>query len=171
MKRAWVLVLWLFIPAGLFSSTNEYAVKGGFILNKSDETAYSWVLIHETNYFIKNLVSIGYEVQFSYFKTSDEASVEPRGISFPLNVFFNSRVKLIRKGILRPYTGIGIGILTNTLSYPDRFDWEKHKAFQLVAGLSIGMSTKASFKFEFRIMGSDKEGSNIQYLLVGGVSY
>jgi len=91
--------------------------------------------------------------------------------AFPLNVFFNSKVKIVRKGIIRPYVGAGFGLLTNIINYPQEFAIEKYRAYHLMGGVNIGKISSAAFQIEFRLLNSSKEDSNTKLLIVCGIQY
>lgn len=172
IRKTGFLVILILLSPGLVSASSESGIKAGVILNKSSDRFYSWIVIHETDYFIKELISIGYETQFSYYKfKSSDGSVDSENSAFPLNIFFNSKIKLMRRGIAGIYVGAGLGLLTNIVNYREEFGIEKYHAFHMMGGLSIGKRNKASFQVEIRILTSDKEDSNEKLLLVAGVKY
>lgn len=158
--------------AGFTSAFGDTVFKAGLILNKGDEESYSWIIIQETNYFIKNLISIGYETQFSYYKVTSLINDEQfENNAFPLNVFFNSKLKILKKGIFRPYAGAGFGLLTNVINYPQEFGIEKYSAFHLMMGLNIGKSSSASLQIEFSLLSCSKKNSKAKFLLACGIQY
>jgi len=166
------LLIVVFLLASLRPVLGGTILKAGFVVNKGDEKSYSWVIIHETDYFIKNMISIGYETQFSYYKVkSTFMGTEYNNNAFPLNVFFNSKVKIVRKGIVRPYVGAGFGLLTNIINYPQEFAIEKYSAYHLMGGVNIGKISSAAFQIEFRLLNSSKEDSNTKLLIVCGIQY
>jgi len=172
MKKANCLLAVFFLLASLKPVLGGTILKAGFVVNKGDEKSYSWVIIHETDYFIRNIISIGYETQFSYYKVqSTFMGKEYNNNAFPLNVFFNSKLKIVRKGIVRPYVGAGFGLLTNIVNYPQEFTIEKYNAYHLMGGVNVGKVSSAAFQVEFRLLKSSKEDSSTKFLIVCGIRY
>ena len=172
IKKIGFLVILISVFAGIASASREPILKAGFVLNKGDEEFYSWILIHESSYYFKDLISIGYETQFSYYKMNSNNNNSEKGNStYPLNIFFNSKVKILKKGIFRPYAGAGFGLLTNIITHPDRFTWEKFNAVHAIVGINIGKESGAVFQIELRLLSCDKEDSNTKFLLAGGVIF
>ena len=171
MKQLGLLFILIVCIYGMASASKESGIKAGITLNRGDENFYSWVVIYEMDYFIKDLISIGYETQFSYYKIKSSNNIGSENRAFPLNVFVNSKVKILRDGIVRPYTGVGIGLLTTIINYHQEFGTEKYDAFHALGGISIGKSSKASFQVEIRVLRSGKENSNTKFLLVCGIQY
>ena len=177
MNKIGFLLISVLILAGIASASSESILKAGVILNKADEEFYSWIIIHETSYFIKDLISIGYETQFSFYKFksfSDNDNEELENNAFPLNIFFNSKMKVLRKGIIRPYVGAGFGLLTNIINSPNELGFEKYNAFHVIGGINIGKNTEdsnAAFQIEFRLLSSNKKESSTKFLLLCGIQY
>lgn len=172
IKRIGVLLIYIVILTGIASASSEAVLKAGFILNKDDEESYSWIIIHETSYFIKDLISIGYETQISYYKVkSYYYDVEFENNAYPINVFFNSKVKILRNGIIRPYAGAGFGLLTNIIKYPQEFVFEKFNAFHIMAGINISKNTQTAFQIELRLLNYNKKDSHTKFLLAAGFKY
>jgi hypothetical protein len=150
----------------------EAGIKIGFVLNKGDLPFFSWVLIQESNYFIKDIVSFGYETQFSYYKVKPAAgSADPEITNYPINVFFNSKVRILTKGVVRPYAGAGYGFMSSIKGFPDHFEWEKSQGFQGIVGVSVGMEKKAALQIELRVLATGREGDSAKFLLAGGIAY
>lgn len=173
MKKALYLALVVgFFLAGFESAQGGSFLKAGYVVNKGDEELYSWVIIHETDHFIRNIISIGYETQFSYYKVkSNFMGTEYDNNAFPLNVFFNSKLKILRKGIIRPYMGAGFGLLTNIIDYPQEFGIEKYSAYHLIGGLNIGKASGIGLQIEIRLLSYNKEDSGTKLLIVCGLQY
>ena len=171
-KKIGFLIISVVVLAGISSASGESLLKAGIVLGNKDEDFYSWLLIYESNYFIKDLISIGYEAQFSYYKIkSINSNFESTNSAYPFNIFFNSKVNILRKGNFRPYAGAGFGLLTKVVRYPDRYGWEKFNAVHMIVGVNIGQSSKTDFQIELRWLDYDKKGSGAKYVLVVGINY
>ena len=161
----------LFATAGW--ATQELCLKGGFVLNKGASPFYSWLIIQESNYYIQDFISFGYETQFSYYKFQE--FVEGYGIqdisSYPLNVFLNSKIKILRKGLFRPYAGAGFGLYTAVKTYPDHYAWDHALATQIMAGVNIGMGERATLQIELKMMNADLPDFKTKFILAAGISY
>jgi|GEM_PF-6114761 len=162
-----VLVLALAVPA---LAAGESAIKGGYVMTKGSLPYATWVIIQESNYFVGDRVSFGYEIQFSYYKTAGTTPAEDV-TSFPLNVFFNSKVRLRRTGPVRPFLGAGIGVLTSVNTFADHYGWDKFGAFQAMAGLALGVGKDASFQIALRVLTASQSGFGTKLMLAAGVSY
>lgn len=171
MKKILALSVVLALATPCLFASDETLLKAAYVLNnKGTEPFFSWLLIQESNYYIKNLISFGYEVQFSYFKTA--GAVPGADIStFPLNVFFNSKLKILRKGFIRPFIGAGVGVLSSVSTHPEHYSWEKSLATHLLAGVSLGVGEQAALHLEFRVLNSDKPDFKTKFLVAGGISY
>ncbi len=152
-------------------ASGESLLKFGFVLNKGEEEFYSWLIIYESNYFIKDLISIGYETQISYYKTTSSNNLEFEKNIYPINFFFNSKIKLLKKGSLRPYVGAGLGILTNIIEHPQKFEFQKFNAFHIITGINIGRHTATALQIELRLLNSNQEGSKTKFLITAGLKY
>ena len=171
MKKTVLLLTVLIFLAGMTAGESETSLKGGFILNKGEESTYSWMIIHEAAYYIGGRVSIGYETQMSFYKVDfDYQGGTVSSNVFPINLFFNAKVRVIKNGIIRPYIGGGIGVLSNIIRSPDKFIIENYGATHLIAGVSVGKK-KAALMVEFRLLNSSNENSAVKYAIVAGISY
>ncbi len=171
-KRNCLLFFVLILLSSSAFSSSESSLKAGILLNKGNEEIFSWLLIHGTDYFIHDTISIGYETQFSYYKIDPiNSSSILQSNAYSLNVFFNSKVKIFQKGIFRPYGIFGLGLLTNINYHPGENTFEKFPAFHIGSGINIGKSGGAGLQIELRLMRSNQEGSKIKFLLVCGIEY
>lgn len=171
-KKIGLLIISVIVFAGISSASSESLLKAGIILGNKDEDFYSWLLIYESNYFIKGLISIGYEAQISYYKIKSIGSnFESTNSAYPFNIFFNSKVNILKKGTFRPYAGAGFGLLTKVVQYPDRYGWEKFNAVHMMVGVNIGKGSKTDFQIELRWLDYDKKESSAKYVLVVGINY
>jgi hypothetical protein len=152
------------------AAQNESSIKAGYVVNRNGAPGFTWLVIQESSYFVKGKISFGYEIQFSYDKTKGAVPAEDVG-SFPLNVFFNSKIRLIRKGVARPFVGAGIGLLTAVKSFSDHYEWEKNSAAHLLVGVALGTEKKASFQIEARLLTASQTGFGARLLIVAGLSY
>ncbi len=171
MKKLLSAAVLLAALSGAAWASHELCLKAGYVLNKGVGSFYSWLLIQESNYYIQDSISFGYETQFSYYKTN---SNDPAGAGiavYPLNVFLNSKIKIIRKGLLRPYAGVGFGLFSSVKVYPDHYGWDKALATQVMAGISIGMGQRAAFQVEIKMLNTDMAGFKTKFILAAGVSY
>lgn len=173
MKKALLFAALTVFAAAPAAATHEVCLKAGVVLNAGTGPFYSWILIQESNYYVQDFISFGYETQFSFYKASLNGTVAGDGqISiYPLNVFLNSKIKILRKGALRPYVGAGFGFFSAVKSYPDHYAWDKALATQVLAGLSIGMGSRASIQVEFRMLNADAPDFKTKFMFVGGISY
>jgi hypothetical protein len=171
MKKGWLFAaaLGLACPA---LAQREFCIKGAAVLNSSAAPSFTWLVIQESSYYIKNIISFGYETQFSYYAAGpDELSAGAGGNAYPINVFITSKVKIVRRGFLRPFLGAGVGVLAEVVNYPDHYAWNKSLATQVSAGISIGGGPGAAIQIEFRMMNADGPGFKTKYLIVGGLAY
>jgi hypothetical protein len=169
MRKTIAGALLLALLSGAAWATHELSLKVGYVLNRGTEATYSWLLIQESNYYIQDFISFGYETQFSYYKPDSSAG----GMTslYPLNVFLNTKIKIIRTGPFRPYAGAGFGLYSAVKSYADHYGWDKALATQLMAGVSIGMGDKAAFQIEIKMMSTDMPGFKTKFILAAGMSY
>jgi hypothetical protein len=171
MKKILAAALLMALLSGAAWATHELSLKVGFVLNRGNEATYSWLLIQESNYYIQDFISFGYETQFSYYKADPAAANGGMTSLYPLNVFLNTKIKILRKGAVRPYAGAGFGLYSSVKSYPDHYGWDKALATQVMAGVSIGMGQKAAFQIEIKMMGTDMPGFKTKFILAAGMSY
>jgi hypothetical protein len=171
IKTVLMIAVMVGMLSGLAMAYSETSIKGGFYLSKGEEHSASWLLIHEKGYYIGGLVSIGYETQFSYFKVDfDYAGETLTSNVFPVNIFFNAKILLIKRGLIRPYLGGGVGIQSTIIQHPERFIMENYGGAHAIAGLSIGKGV-ASFLIELRFRTTRRpEGLN-RFAVVAGISY
>jgi hypothetical protein len=169
-KLGTAAILALFVATPMWA-THELCLKAGFVLNKGAGPFYSWILIQESNYYIQDFISFGYETQFSYYQEKDTAGTGTGFSAYPLNVFLNSKIKIVRKGFFRPYAGAGFGFFSSVKSYADHYGWDKALATQVMAGVSIGMGQRAAFQIEIKMLNTDSPGFKTKFILAGGISY
>ncbi len=170
MRRLAPLVLALALAAPL-AAQSESSLKAAYVLNREGGApGFTWLFIQESNYFIKGLVSFGYELQFSFDKTAGAVPAEDV-TGYPLNVFFNSKVRLMRRGFVRPFLGVGIGLLTTVKTFSDHYGWDKTGATQAMAGLAFGAGSRASFQIEARVLTASQTGFGARFLVAAGLSY
>jgi len=168
---------WMVLAAALGMASpalaqREFCIKGAAVLNSSATPSFTWLVIQESSYYIKNTISFGYETQFSYYAAGPDAlSAGAGGNAYPIHIFLTSKVKIVRRGFLRPFLGAGIGVLAEVVNYPDHYAWNKSMTAQVTAGISIGSGPGAAVQIEFRMMKADRPGFQAKYLLVGGLAY
>lgn len=170
MKKMGVAVLLAAALSGPIWASRELCLKAAFVLNRGGEATYSWMLIQESNYFVGERVSFGYETQFSFYKAGADNPGGSLSI-YPINVFLNSKVRLIRSGAFRPYLGAGFGLYSNVRALFDHYEWEKALGTQVIAGISIGVGEKSALQVEVRMMNADLPGFKSKIILAAGMSY
>lgn len=171
MKKLLSAAVLMAVLSGVAAADHEVCLKAGFVLNKGVDSFYSWLLIQESNYYIQNFISFGYETQFSYYKTGSNDPAGAGLATYPLNVFLNSKIKIIRQGLIRPYAGAGFGFYSSVKVYPDHYGWDKALATQVMAGVSLGMAQRAAFQIEIKMLNTDRPGFKTKFILAAGVSY
>lgn len=152
--------------SGTASAYSERILKAGLLLNKGDENLYSWFITQESNFFIQDIFSLGYETQFSYHSFSEPDAVSPRQV-FSLNIFFNSKVKFLKRGKFIPYAALGVGLISHTTKYPDRFGYENYEGIHFMAG-SHFENFSTAFQIEFRVLMVNRENSPAKFIILVG---
>ena len=137
--RDFFLVIFFLFTYSTVSIAADKFLRGGIVLHPSDiELAGRWQFTNGVDYPINfsETIHIGFETQTSVYR-QDVVGTERTAFLASANGFINAKYKSRNIG-LRPYAGVGVGLLNNFTFLSGNNDWSHSIGYHTLVGVELG---------------------------------